>query len=137
MKPDELYQKLEAFFPTKLDLMRHLEVGACWQYVISENSIDEGDVKLIYYLYKDTPESLKMSKEKPKIEPDLILYFTEKAIINLIEGNPDAEQYYTLYKQIMNNPQPEKGIELDNKVNKARLKLWKLGYKQWQKDFNF
>jgi hypothetical protein len=35
----------------------------------------------------------------------------------------------------MENPQA--GIEVDNKVNKPRLKLWQIGYKKWQKDFKF
>jgi len=35
----------------------------------------------------------------------------------------------------MSNPKP--GIELDNKVNKPRLKLWQMGYKKWQSDFKF
>ena len=76
-----------------------------------------------------------MTKEDPDIKPDLILYFTEKAILNLIDGNPSADEYYARYREIMYNPQP--GIELDNKVNKPRLQLWRLGYKNWQKDFKF
>jgi hypothetical protein len=69
------------------------------------------------------------------MEPDLILYFTEKAILSLIQGKPSAEEYYNRYREIMDNPKPN--IQIDNKINKPRLKLWRLGYKQWQKDFNF
>jgi len=32
---------------------------------------------------------------------------------------------------------PRFKTQLDNKVNKPRLKLLKLGYKKWQKDFKF
>jgi len=65
----------------------------------------------------------------------LILYFTEKAILDLIKGNPSADEYYSRYLEVMNNPKP--GIEVDNKVNKPRLKLWQMGYKKWQSDFKF
>lgn len=138
MEPDDLYQTLSKFFPTHLDLMRHLDVGACWKYIITENSISGEDVKnpkLSYFLYKKDENNLKMSKENPQIEPDLILYFTEAAILNLIEGAPDAEEYFSRYRELMDNPKPP--LEIDNKINKARLKLWRLGYKNWQKDFNF
>lgn len=137
MDPDDLYKELEKFFPNQLDLMRHLHVNACWEYFITENSIEENneDIKLHYFLYKKDESSLKMTKENPGIKPDLLLYFTEKAILNLIQGNPSAEEYYTRYHEVMDNPKP--GIDLDNKVNKPRLKLWRIGYKNWQKDFNF
>ena len=115
--------------------MRHLDINACWEYIITENSIDEKDIKLHYYLIKNEKNTLRMSKNKPKTIPDLILYFTEKAILNMIEGNPSAEEYYERYHNIMNDPQP--GIEVDNKINKPRLKLWQIGYNKWQKDFKF
>ncbi len=135
MENDGLYKKLESFFPKNLDLMRHLHVNACWEYFITDKSTIEEDVKLHYYLFKKNENSLQMLKEDPNIKPDLILYFTEQAILNLIKGNPSADEYYARYREIMYNPQP--GIELDNKVNKPRLKLWQLGYKNWQKDFKF
>lgn len=135
MDIEELYTKLKTFFPQRIDLMRHLDINACWEYIITEKSINELDIKLHYYLVKKDEDTLEMSKSKPDIVPDLILFFTEKAIINMIEGNPSAEEYYIRYKKIMNNPQP--GIEVDNKINKARLKLWQIGYKKWQKDFRF
>jgi hypothetical protein len=68
-------------------------------------------------------------------KPDLILYFTEKAILKLIQNNPSADEYFIRYRELMNNPSP--GVEVDNKVNKSRLKLLKLGYREWQKDFGF
>ena len=53
----------------------------------------------------------------------------------MIKGTSSAEEYYERYHNIMDHPQP--GIELDSKVNKPRLKLWQIGYKNWQKDFKF
>ncbi len=135
METEELYTKLEAFFPKKLDLMRHLHVNACWEYFITENSTDDITFKLHYYLFKKNENTLEMTKNVPDIKPDLILYFTEKAILNLIEGSLSAEEYYARYHKVMNNPQS--GLEVDNKVNKPRLKLWQIGYKKWQRDFKF
>jgi hypothetical protein len=135
MESKELYAELESFFPRNLDLMRHLHVGACWEYIITENSTSEETPKLHYYLFKKDDNSLEMTQKYPDIKPDLILYFTEKAILNFIEGNPSADEYFSRYGKVMGNPQP--GIEIDNQVNKPRLKLWKLGYKDWQKDFKF
>ena len=135
MDSKELYSELKKYFPNTLDLMRHLHVNACWEYQIFENSINNDNVKLIYYLYKKAENTLEITKKKPDIVPDLILYFTEKAILSLIRGNPSAEEYYTRYRNVMDHPKP--AIEVDNLVNKARLKLWKIGYKSWQKDFKF
>ena len=93
------------------------------------------DIKLTFFLLKRNEKLLEMSEIKPEIKPDLILFFTEKAILNMIEGNPNAEEYYKRYRSVMEHPQS--GIEVDNKVNKPRLKLWQIGYKEWQKDFKF
>ncbi|MFW9937276.1 MAG: hypothetical protein ACFFD5_06480 [Candidatus Thorarchaeota archaeon] len=135
MDSEELYKKLKTFFSKKNDLMRHLDINACWEYIITETTIEEKDIKLRYYLIKKDESTLEMSKSKPEITPDLILFFTEKAILAMIVGNPSVEEYYERYHNVMNNPQP--GIEVDNKINKARLKLWQIGYKKWQKDFKF
>jgi len=135
MEPDKLYTKLKEFFPNQLDLMRHLHVNACWEYSITEQSTDDTNIKLNFFLFKKNENSLEMTKTKPELKPDLILYFTEKAILNMIEGTSDVEEYYERYHNIMDHPQP--GIELDSKVNKPRLKLWQIGYKNWQKDFKF
>ena len=135
METEELYSRLNAFFPNNLDLMRHLHINACWEYVITKDSTKEKNIKLNFYLVKKNENALELSMTKPEIKPDLILYFTEKAILKLIEGNPSAEIYYKRYRDVMEHPLP--GIELDNKINKPRLKLWQIGYKQWQKDFNF
>jgi len=135
MDSEELFNELKQYFPNNLDLMRHLHVNACWEYQITENSTNDKDIKLLYYLLKIDENTLEMTKKKPDIKPDLILYFTEKAILNLIQGKPSAEEYYARYRKLMSNPKP--GIEIDNKVNKARLKLWQIGYKTWRSDFKF
>jgi hypothetical protein len=135
MDSEKLFGELKNYFPKNLDLMRHLDINACWEYVITENSTNEENAKLRYFLYKKDEKSLEMTEENPNIKPDLILYFTEKAILNLIQENPSADNYYARYHKVMDNPQP--GIEVDSQVNKPRLKLWKIGYKKWQKEFKF
>lgn len=135
MDSKELFSKLKSYFPHNTDLMRHLSVNACWEYIITENSLDEEIPKLQYYLYKKNEEQLEMVKKNPGIKPDLILYFTENAILKLIKNKPIAEDYYVQYRKIMYNPHSEK--QVDNKINKPRLKLLKLGYQRWQKDFKF
>jgi len=135
MESEKLYTKLKIFFPYQLDLMRHLHVNACWEYIISEQSTNDPTILLNFFLFKKNENSLRMIKNKPDIKPDLILYFTKKAILTIIEGVSSAEEYYKRYHKVMTHPQS--GIEVDSKVNKPRLKLWQIGYKQWQKDFKF
>jgi hypothetical protein len=135
MESKELYKTVKFYFSNNLDLMRHLNINACWKYLIAENSTNDENFKLRYFLYKEGDKKLKITRNNPNIKPDLILYFTERAILNLIEGSPSAEEYYSRYREIMNNPKP--GIEVDNKVNKPRLKLWQMGYKKWQSEFKF
>ena len=132
---EALYTELEKYFPNNLDLMRHLRVNACWEYFITVNSMDDENFKLHYYLFKKDENTLEITKNDPKIKPELILYFTERAILNLIKQNPSAEEYYHRYRKVMDNPQP--GLQVDNKINKPRLKLWQIGYKKWQEDFKF
>ncbi len=135
METKELYTKLKGFFSKQLDLMRHLHINACWEYRITEHSTDDTHIKLNFYLFKKNENSLEMTKNKPEIKPDLILFFTEKAILSMIEETSSAEEYFERYHKVMANPQS--GIEVDSKVNKPRLKLWQIGYKQWQKDYKF
>ena len=106
-----------------------------WEYIITEESTHEERAKLHYYLYKKDVKTLEMTEENPGFKPDLILYFTEKAILELIQDNPSADEYYALYHDIMNNPRS--GIEVDNKLNKSSLRLLKLGYRAYQRDFKF
>jgi len=135
MNSEELYYKLKSYFPHNTDLMRHLSVNACWEYIITENSLNEEIPKLKYYLYKKSEDQLEMAKINPGLKPDLILYFTENAILKLVANNPKADDYYTQYRKIMFNSHSE--IQIDNKINKPRLKLFRLGYQKWQKDFKF
>ncbi|MFX0047290.1 MAG: hypothetical protein ACFE8G_03895 [Candidatus Hermodarchaeota archaeon] len=135
MEAEELYIKLKGFFPKQLDLMRHLHINACWEYIITDRSTDDTHIKLNFYLFKKNEKLLEMTENEPAIKPDLILYFTEKAILSMIKDTSSAEEYYERYHKIMANPQS--GIEVDSKINKPRLKLWQTGYKQWQKDFKF
>jgi hypothetical protein len=135
METIELYEKLKAYYSKNSDLMRHLSVNACWEYVITEESTREERAKLHYYLFKKDARTLEMTEENPGFKPDLILYFTEKAILDLIQDNPSADEYYTLYHDMMNNPRS--GIEVDNKLNKSSLKLLRLGYREYQRDFKF
>lgn len=135
MDPDELFKKLKIYFLKNSDLMRHLNIHACWEYFIAENSTNEENFKLHYFLYKEQEKKLEMTRDNPNLKPDLILYFTEKAILDLVKGNPSTDEYYSRYHEIMNNPKLKS--EVDNKVNKPRLKLWQMGYKKWQSDFNF
>jgi hypothetical protein len=135
MDSEELLEKLKTFFPMKRDLMRHLNIHACWEYFITENSTNDEYFKLHFFLYKNQEKNLVLTRDHPNIKPDLLLYFTEKAILDLVKGDPSAEEYYSRYREIMSNP--KLGIEVDNKVNKPRLKLWQMGYKKWQSDFKF
>ena len=132
--PSNNFNKIKEFFNENYDLMRHLDVNACWEYVITENDFNEQS-KYHFFLIKKSESSLLFTSTFPEHGPDLILYFTEKAILNLIEGDPSTEEYYKRYRYLMNNPQS--GIKLDSKVNKPRLKLLKIGYRTWQKEFRF
>ena len=135
MEAKELYDKIKLYFGKNSDLMRHLKINACWEYSITEESTHEEHAKLHYYLFKKDATTLEMVKENPGLKPDLILYFTEKAILDLIQNNPSADKYYVLYHDMMKNPRP--GIEVDNKLNKSSLRLLKLGYREYQRDFKF
>ena len=52
MDVEKLYKKLKAYIPNNLDLMKHLNIKACWEYCITENSTDDENLKLHYFLYK-------------------------------------------------------------------------------------
>ena len=129
-----LLDRLQQFFPSTPDLMRHLSPGACWQYSIHENALDDPP-ELEYFLRKNDESSIEMITNPPVDKPDLILYFTERAILQLVDGNPAAEEFYARYKQLMDRPGP--GMELDSKVNRSKMQLFKMGYKQWQDTFRF
>ena len=134
MDPKALYTKLKHYFSNKPDLMRHLHTNACWEYNIYHNSLKEQTFKLRYYLFKKDENILKITQKKADFVPDLILYFTEEAILQLIQDNPASELYYQRYHKMMNDISKDK---VDSKVNKSRFNLLRLGYQKWQKDFKF
>ncbi len=133
----ELFDCLKGYYPKTPELMDHLKPGAIWEYVIKSPTLDDehSETLLTFYLTKKEDESLEMNQGYAPIKPDLILYFTEKAILNLIEGFPPATKYYEAYRKIMSKPTEE--IDLDYKINKPRLKLWRLGYRPWSKLYKF
>lgn len=134
MNPQDLISTLKSYFLNNPDLMRHLNVNSCWEYLIYEKSLKDDNVKLNYFLYKRDANNLEFTQENPGITPDLILYFTEESILELIKDNPLSETYYERYHQMMQHPSHDK---VDSKINKSRFNLLRLGYQKWQKDFKF
>ncbi|MFX0009977.1 MAG: hypothetical protein ACFE9R_06660 [Candidatus Hermodarchaeota archaeon] len=134
MDSDELFQKLKNYFLNKLDLMRHLKKDACWEYKINEKSTLDEIPKLHYYLYKGDNERLKIDRQDPGIKPDLILFFTEESILMLIKDNPNADEYFERYRNLMSD---SSNLLVDSKINKSRFNLLRLGYQKWQNDFKF
>jgi hypothetical protein len=130
-----LLDRLRHYFPFTPDLMRHISPGACWQYLVYSSSLEEAKPGLEYYLRKRVDGTIELLPDPPVEKPDLLLYFTEQALLRLIDGNPPANEYYARYKQVMGHPEP--GLELDNKVNKSKILLFKAGYQAWQRDFKF
>jgi len=134
MDPEDLFSILKIYFLNNPDLMRHLHVNACWEYIIYQSSLENEEIKLKYYLYKKDDENLEITIRNPDITPDLILYFTEESILELIKGNPISETYYKRYHKMMKD---ESHNKVDSKINKSRFNLLRLGYQKWQKDFKF
>ena len=128
------FTKIKEYFDENYDLMRHLDINACWEYIVTENDLNE-QAKYHFFLIRTAESSVSFTTSILELKPDLTLYFTEKAILTLIESTPTTEEYYKRYRYLMKNPQP--GIELDSKINKPRLKLMKIGYRNWQKEFKF
>ena len=137
MMANELFKCLKDYFPNNPELMKTLKPGAIWEYIIRAPNLDDdlSETILTFHLMKKHDETLEMIKGDAPVKPDLILYFTEQAILNLIAGSPSADKYYEIYRKIMRNPTEE--IDLDYKVNKSRLKLWQLGYRSWSKIYKF
>ncbi len=135
MDASQLLDRLKQYFPAIPDLMRHISPGALWHYLIYASSLDEPKPMLEYFLRKRADGSIDMFQEPPAEKPDIILFFTEKAITRLVDGSPTADEYFARYKQVMDHPEP--GVELDNKVNKSKIVLFKAGYQAWQRDFRF
>ncbi len=131
---EELIEKAKSFYPKHPDLMKHLEVGALWEYHIRPFTLDSGD-KVVFHLKKVSEKEVRFEEGPAKERPDLILYFTEKAMTRLVEEATDVDDYYEKYREILKNPSV--GVELDYKINKNRLKLFRIGYKEWAKEFKF
>ncbi|MFX0102978.1 MAG: hypothetical protein ACFFCS_25650 [Candidatus Hodarchaeota archaeon] len=135
MEVKDLYKELMAYFSQHPNLMMHLNAGAIWQYQIFEGPLDDEKLKLEYFLVKKDDDVIEMERGNSPEKPDLILYFTEEAILRLVKDNPDAHEYFIRYYEIMDNSTPE--VDLDNKVNKSKIQLFKVGYKKWQSEFKF
>ena len=134
MDSKELFLVLKNYFLNTPDLMRHLHVNACWEYFVYKNSLKEKQVKLHYFLCKKDDQNLEITHNDPEILPDLILYFTENSILELIQDNPISEIYYERYHKLMQDKSHDK---VDSKISKSRFSLLRLGYQKWQKDFKF
>ncbi|NVM53649.1 MAG: hypothetical protein HWN66_08090 [Candidatus Helarchaeota archaeon] len=137
MIASKLYNFLEGYFPNNPGLMNFLKPGAMWEYIIKSPNLDgeQSQTVLTFHLLKQSDDSLEMVEGPAPAKPDLILYFTEKAILNIITGSPPAEQYYDLYRKIMTHPTED--MDIDYKINKSRLKLWRKGYRLWSKIYKF
>ena len=137
MMANELFKYLNTYFANNPELMKTLKPGAIWEYIIRAPELDDtlSETILVCHLTKKPDETLEMMEGDAPSKPDLILYFTEQAILSLIAGSPSAIKYYETYRQIMRNPSGE--IDLDYKINKSRLKLWQLGYRSWSKLYKF
>ena len=134
MDPKELFSKLKGYYLNNLDLMRHLHDNACWEYIVYHDTLNDKEAKLNFYLYKKDNNTLEITQENLNFIPDLILYFTEDSILQLIQDNPVSELYFERYRKMMNSKPNNK---IDSKINKSRFNLLRLGYQKWQKDFKF
>jgi hypothetical protein len=131
---EELVKKAKSFYPKQPDLMKHLETGALWEYRIRPFTLDSSD-KVVFNLRKLSDKEVRFEEGPAKDKPDLILYFTENAMIKLIEESNNVETYYEKYREILKSPSV--GIELDYKLNKPRLKLVRMGYQEWASTYKF
>ncbi|MGQ9722284.1 MAG: hypothetical protein ACUVXA_13290 [Candidatus Jordarchaeum sp.] len=131
---EELLEKAKSFYPKHPDLMKYLETGALWEYRIRPFTLDSGD-KLVFHLTKLSEKEIRFEQGPAPEKPDLILYFTENAMVKLVDESNDVDTYYENYREILKNP--DVGVELDYKINKPRLKLFRMGYKEWANTYKF
>jgi hypothetical protein len=89
----------------------------------------------VFHLKKLAEDRLELGVGPASESPDLILYFTENAILELILPSPNAETYYANYAKIMKEGSGTR--DLDYKVNKSRMALWRVGYREWAKRYSF
>nr|MDO8098345.1 hypothetical protein [Candidatus Njordarchaeota archaeon] len=134
LTPGELLKMIRDFYPHRPELMRDLGIGATWEYHVRSPTLDNHE-KIVFHLKKVGENRLELGVGPASEAPDLILYFTEEAIVELISRSPDAETYYANYSKILK--EGSSGRDLDYKVNKSRLALWKVGYRNWAKRYNF
>jgi hypothetical protein len=134
MEKKDLFSTLKKYFLNNPDLMRHLHINACWEYIIYKKSLKEKEIVLKYYLYKKDENNLAITQKNPNIIPDLILYFTKESVLQIIQDHPSSEIYYERYHTLMKDISKNK---VDSKINKSRFNLLRLGYQKWQKDFKF
>jgi hypothetical protein len=134
LTPGKLLKKIKDYYPQHPDLMKDLNVGVMWEYHVRSPTL-EGNEKIAFHLKKLAENHLELGIGSASETPDLILYFTEEAILELTSPSPDAETYYENYSKIMKEGSGTR--DLDYKVNKSRITLWRLGYRKWAKRFSF
>jgi hypothetical protein len=134
LTPGELLKLVKGYYPNHLDLMRGLSVGAIWEYHIRSPTLDDNE-KLLFHLKKASEDNLELGVGSASETPDLILYFTDEAIMELISSSPDAKKYYENYSKILKEGSGTRN--LDYKVNKSSVNMLKLGYRRWAKRYDF
>jgi len=134
LTPGELLKKIRDYYPHHPDLMMNLSVGAIWEYHVRSPTL-EGYERIIFHLKKIADDRLELGGGSASETPDLILYFTEEALLELISPMPDAETYYANYSKIMKEGSGKR--DLDYKLNKSKMALWRVGYREWAKRFSF
>jgi hypothetical protein len=132
--PGELLKKIKDYYPHHPDLMKDLSVGATWEYHVRGPTL-EGYERIVFHLKKLAESRLELGVGPAPETPDLILYFTEEAIMELISSSPDAASYYANYSKIMKEGSGMR--DLDYKVNKSKMSLWRVGYREWAKRYSF
>jgi hypothetical protein len=129
----DLSKIVTEFYPNHLDLMTDLSVGALWEYHVKGPTLED-DERTVFSLRKTSEDRLELRMGNAPETPDLILYFTEDAIKELV-SSPNAKTYYENYSKIMREGSGTR--DLDYKVNKSWTNLVKLGYKDWANRYSF
>jgi hypothetical protein len=134
LTPGELMKLIKGYFPSHPDLMMDLSVGALWEYHVRSPTLDDNE-KMVFHLKKIGEQQLELGIGAASETPDLVLYFTDEAIVELMSGSPDAETYYNNYSKILKEGSGTR--DLDYRVNKSRLQLWRVGYRNWANRYGF
>jgi hypothetical protein len=130
----DLSSIIKEYYPNHLDLMMDLGVGAVWEYHVRGPMIEDEE-RIVFYLKKVTDQRLELGMGNCPETPDLILYFTEQALRELISSSPSAKTYYENYSKIMKEGSGTR--DLDYKINKSWMNLVKLGYRNWADRYGF